>query len=238
MMDTKNIQDIFSEVPQTYEMINHILTLGFDRVWRQRAARAAVIAGGDRWVDMCTGTGEMAIYLSRLAPRGTKITAVDLSPDMIAAAHRKQEAAHIEFVSADIHALPFSNESVDLITMSFATRNVNITRESLLYGFAELYRILKPGGLFISLETSQPPSGLVRKLFHLYVKLFVKRIGSKLSGSKIAYSYLSNTIPRFYPAEVLADILHQAGFKEVTFQRLMLGAAAIHHAKKALCCVR
>lgn len=226
------LKSVFSEVPATYERINHVLTLGLDRVWRRRAARIAALAGGNRWVDMCTGTGEMAVYLSRLAPEGTKIKAVDFSPAMIAEARKKREAAQIEFVSADIHALPFSNESVDLITMSFATRNINVNRESLVHGFAELHRVLKPGGWFVNLETSQPSSGIVRGCFHLYIKLFVAKVGQWLSGSKMGYFYLSETMPRFYPPEVLADIMRQAGFREVSFQRLMLGAAAIHQAQK------
>ena len=230
---TDFLKNVFSEVPATYERVNHVLTLGLDRVWRRRAARIAAVDGGSQWVDMCTGTGEMAVYLSRLAPGGTRIQAVDFSPAMMAEARKKREAAHIEFVSADIHALPFSSGSVDLITMSFAARNINVNRESLVHGLTELHRVLKPGGRFVNLETSQPPSGLVRNCFHLYVKLFVKQVGSRLSGSKTGYSYLSRTIPRFYPAEVLVDILHQAGFGEVTFRRLMLGVAAIHQARKA-----
>lgn len=226
------LKNVFSEVPATYERVNRVLTLGLDRVWRRRAARIAAAAGGGQWVDMCTGTGETAVYLSRLAPEGTRIQAVDFSPAMMAEARKKREAARIEFVSADIHALPFSNESVDLITMSFAARNINVNRESLVHGLAELHRVLKPGGRFVNLETSQPPSCLVRKCFHLYVKLFVRQVGSRLSGSNTGYSYLSKTIPRFYPAEVLVDILRQAGFREVSFQRLMFGVAAIHQARK------
>lgn len=226
------LQGVFSEVAGTYERINHILTLGLDRVWRQKAARIAASSGGSRWVDMCTGTGEMAVYLSRLAPRGTKIMAVDFSSSMLAQAAKKPEARRLEFISADIHALPFASGSMDLATMSFATRNINLDLESLIHGFTEIYRVLRPGGTFVNLETSQPVFGPARKIFHLYVKLFVRQLGSRLSGSGAGYAYLSKTIPRFYPAEVLSDILAQAGFGKVIFKRLMFGAAAIHQATK------
>lgn len=229
---TSFVQNIFSEVPATYELVNHVLTLGFDIVWRRRAAKIASMAGAGQWADMCTGTGEMAICLDRLSPEGTKIQAVDFSPAMMAEASKKPEAEHIDFVPANIKALPFRDESIDLITMSFATRNINLNREALIQCFAELYRVLKPGGRFVNLETSQPPLSVVRKCFHLYVKLFVKRIGSRISRSKTGYVYLAKTIPRFYPAEVLADIMCQAGFKEVTFQRLLFGVAAIHQARR------
>ncbi len=229
---TEFVKNVFCEVPETYEKVNHVLTLGLDMMWRRRAARIAASAGGGHWVDMCTGTGEMAVYLSRLAPKGTSIQAVDFSPAMMAEARKKPEAKQIDFVRADIKALPFTDESIDLITMSFATRNINLRREVLARSFSELHRVLKPGGRFVNLETSQPPFLLVKKLFHLYVKLFVKRVGSRLSGSKTGYTYLSRTIPRFYPADVLAEILRQAGFEEITFRQLLFGVAAIHQARR------
>jgi len=228
----RGVQRIFSTVPATYELANHVLTFGMDVVWRRRAAGIASLSGGGHWVDVCTGTGEMAANLSRLAPEGTTIRAVDFSPAMMDEARKKPEARDIDFVTANMGALPFPNESIDLVTMSFAARNVNVSQEALCQGFSELYRVLAPGGRFVNLETSQPPLPLVRKCFHLYVRLFVRQVGSRISGSKAGYAYLSKTIPRFYPADVLADMLRNAGFSKVTFQRLLFGVAAIHQATK------
>ena len=222
------IQRVFSQVPGTYELVNHVLTFGLDTRWRKRAARIASIGDGDQWADMCTGTGEMAIQLSRLAPNGTIIYAVDFAPPMLEVAKSKPEAERINFISADIKALPFSAESLDLITISFATRNINRSRDILVQRFAEFFRILKPGGRFVNLETSKPAFPLFRKCFDIYVKLFVELIGSRISGSRIAYAYLASTIPRFYPPETLSDIMRQAGFKNVTFERHLFGAVAIH----------
>ncbi len=227
------VQTVFSQVPATYELANHVLTLGLDIVWRKRTARTASKAKTDFWVDMCTGTGETAAYLSRAAPNGTKIFAVDFSLPMLETAKTKPEAKHISFVASDINALPFSDESFDLVTMSFATRNLNLSKDILIKSFSEYYRLLRPGGRFVNLETSQPRATFVRKCFHLYVKLFVKSIGSRISGSKTAYTYLANTIPRFYPPEELSEIMKQAGFEEVTFQRHSLGIVAIHLALKS-----
>jgi demethylmenaquinone methyltransferase/2-methoxy-6-polyprenyl-1,4-benzoquinol methylase len=226
------VQSVFSQVPATYELVNHILTLGLDIVWRKRAARVAALAGGREWADMCTGTGEMAVYLNRLAPKGTKIHAIDFSGPMMAEAAKKPEAEHINFVVSDIKALPFSDESFDLITMSFATRNINLSKDVLIQSFAEFYRVLKPGGRFVNLETSRPSFLPVRICFHLYVKLFVGPIGSRISGSRTGYAYLANTIPRFYDAEELADIMYQTGFQKVTFKKLLFGVAAIHQGMK------
>ncbi|MHC4168946.1 MAG: class I SAM-dependent methyltransferase, partial [Planctomycetota bacterium] len=139
---------------------------------------------------------------------------------------------HIEFIASDIKDLPFDDATLDLITMSFATRNINLSRDILVRSFAKYYRTLKPGGRFVNVETSQPSSRLVRKCFHAYIRLFVRAIGSRMSGSRAAYAYLAGTIPRFYSAEELADIMRQAGFEKVTFRRYLFGAVAIHQACK------
>ena len=234
MADNKSlsVKKLFAEVPTTYESVNHVLTFGLDVLWRRRTARLAATARPGAWADMCTGTGETAAYLSRLAPEDTTIYAVDFSEPMLAEARKKPEAENIEFVTADIKDLPFGDATLDLITMSFATRNINLDRDVLVRSFAEYYRALKPGGLFVNVETSQPSSRLVRKCFHAYIKLFVKAIGSRMSGTRAAYAYLASTIPRFYSAEELADIMRQAGFEKVTFRRYMYGAIAIHQAHK------
>ena len=228
-----SVQKVFSEqVSATYELVNHILTLGHDALWRRRAARIAAASGGTQWADMCTGTGEMAVYLSRLAPPETTVHAVDFSLPMIEVARKKPEAQNITFVVSDVKALEFPDDSLDVITIAFATRNINLNRDALVKTFAEFYRVLRPGGRFVNLETSQPSSRLIRRLFHAHVKLFVKPVGGLVSGSYKAYAYLKHTIPRFYPPEELSDIMCQAGFKDVTYQKLMFGIAAIHQGIK------
>lgn len=228
----KGIQKIFSEVPARYELINHLLTFGMDIYCRRKAVTIAVKDGGDVWLDICSGTGEMALYLQNFANNGTAVIAADFSLPMLTIARKKPNANRINFLLTDAGSLPLRNNSLDLITVSFATRNLNTNREVLTNTFREFHRVLKPGGRFINLETSQPRWSLFRKLMHLYVKLTVKRIGAAISGSKSGYTYLSSTIPRFYPPEELAEILRQAGFLDVTFRRLFLGVTAIHKAVK------
>ncbi|MFA6472064.1 MAG: ubiquinone/menaquinone biosynthesis methyltransferase [Candidatus Latescibacterota bacterium] len=226
------VQRIFRNVSGTYEPINHIITLGLDIVWRRKAIATAVKAGGSRWADMCTGTGETAVYLSHLSAKGTIIYAVDFSLPMLKEAKKKQETADIVFVSSDIKKLPFPDNSLDLITMTFASRNINLTRDILVRSFAEFYRVLKPGGRFVNLDTSQPSLKPARKLLDLYVRLFVEFIGSRISGMRTPYAYLTKTILCFYPPEELADIIREAGFRETTFQKLFFGAAAVHQGIK------
>lgn len=228
----KSIQKIFAEAAPTYELVNHILTWGMDIRWRKKSVKTATMEGGARWLDVCSGTGETAAYLSRLAKNGTMVVSADFSFPMLHEATKKPEADRIAFTLADASALPFSNETFDLITISFATRNINTSRDALLKYFREFHRVLKPGGRFVNMETSQPTSAVLRRLFHLYIQTAVAPIGRMISGSKAGYAYLSHTIPRFYNAVELADILHQSGFPEVSFHRMMFGMAAIHKAVK------
>jgi len=228
----KGIQKLFSEVPKTYELINHLLTFGLDIVWRKKTAKIASHLGGNRWIDVCCGTGEMVANLSRLANENNTVYAADFSMPMLTKAMQKQEGKHIKFVLSDIQKLPFFDNTFDVITISFATRNINLNRTNLIQSFSEFYRIIKPNGSFINLETSQPTTALVRKFFHLYIKIFVKPIGSFISGSKASYIYLSNTISKFYFAEELKEIMQLAGFEDVSYKKLILGIAAVHHGSK------
>jgi demethylmenaquinone methyltransferase/2-methoxy-6-polyprenyl-1,4-benzoquinol methylase len=228
----EGIRKIFSEVPETYELVNHILTFGMDILWRKKAAQIAIEGNGKMWMDVCSGTGEMAVYLRRLAPENTRVFASDFSFPMIQKALQKKESSAITFIVSDINALPFPDNTFDLVTISFAVRNINLDREKFLQALREINRVLKPGGRFVAVETSQPKSEIIKKIFHVYIRLAVKPIGKLISGSKSAYTYLSSTIPRFYPAEEFTEIIKQAGFSEVSFKRLLFGVTAIHKAVK------
>lgn len=229
---SNGIQKLFAQVPRTYERVNHILTFGMDILWRRKAVRLAVADGGQRWMDVCSGTGETAVYLTEYVQNGTRVYAADFSLPMLQVARSKPQGSKIRFSISEIKALPFSEATFDLVTISFATRNINTSRDDLLNSFKEFHRVLKPGGRFVNLETSQPNNAVIRKLYHSYIKLLVKPVGWRISGAKAPYAYLSHTIPRFYPAAELAEILKEAGFSRVDVTPLMFGAAAIHKAVK------
>lgn len=228
----KGIQKLYSDVARTYELVNHVLTFGLDRVWRSKAARVASRKGGTHWLDVCSGTGEMALNLSRLAHKNGKIISVDFSSPMLARGREKRYIPNLSPVIAEASFLPFPDNTFDLVTISFATRNINPNKNVLCNHLQEFLRVLKPGGYFVNLETSQPSSRIVKHLFHLYIKLAVKPLGYLLSGSRAAYSYLASTIPRFYDPQELSSIIKEAGFSRITHQSLFFGAAAIHSAQK------
>ncbi len=241
------VQALYTQVAPTYERINHVLTLGLDIRWRRRAARAGadLLAQASayprpidsppripRYLDACSGTGEMARDILALAGRRLCACAADFSLPMLARARRRLAPRGVTCTLASIGALPFAAESFDLITIAFALRNLNPDRPGLATNLRELWRVLRPGGHLLNLETSQPPIALVRSLYHRYAALWVRPVGSVLSGSSSGYSYLAHTIPRFYPPEELAEILRAIGFAQVTYRRLALGIAAIHIATK------
>jgi demethylmenaquinone methyltransferase/2-methoxy-6-polyprenyl-1,4-benzoquinol methylase len=228
----KGVQKIFSEVAETYELVNHIMTFGLDILWRRKAARQAARANGSLWLDVCSGTGDMALSLFRVADEKVKIISLDFCEPMMTRALKKKNVPNLFFVLADASRLPFPGQSLDLITISFATRNINSNREVLVKHLKEFHRVLKPGGRFVNLETSQPSSKIIRELFHIYIKLAVKPLGFLLSGSKIGYNYLAFTVPRFYSPEEFSSILRQAGFSRVSYRSLFLGVSAIHAAVK------
>ncbi len=228
---SEKIKEIFSEVPRTYELVNHVLSLGLDIYWRKRLARHAASFTPRLCLDICSGTGETAVLLKRSC-NGTTVVAADFSFPMLSVAMKKPTTGGILFTLANAHSLPFPDATFDIVTISFATRNLNTSRGALINYFREFLRVLKPGGSFINLETSQPKNAVIRWLFQRYVKTFVAPIGRLISGTGAGYKYLSNTIPRFYPAPELAQLFRDAGFSSVDVQSPFLGAAAIHTAIK------
>jgi len=224
---------MYTEVPRTYELLNHLLTLGQDTRWRSLAAKLATSSGGEHWLDVGVGTGEMTLNLYRLAGPHTRIVSTDFSLPMMSEARRKPEAKNISFTLAEATRLPFHEDSFDVITLSFAARNIDSSgRGNLLRCFAEFHRILRPGGRVVNLETSQPRNRLIRGVFHIYVKLLVRPVGRLISGSDAAYRYLARSMVRFYGTDALAAIIREAGFENIEYRPLLLGAAAIHTATK------
>lgn len=224
---SEGIKKLFSKIPKKYDLINQILTFGFDSIWRKKAAKIGVKLGGNFYLDVCTGTGKEANFLKKYSKKN--VFSLDFCLPMLFYAKKKNG---IKFILSDAKFLPFKDEKFDLITISFATRNLNTKKENLVKAFQEFKRVLKKGGYFLNLETTQPPFFILRWILHLYSKIFIKPIGAFISGSKEAYAYLSSTIPRFYNAEKLKEILKEVGFCEVNFKYLFPYVVALHISKK------
>jgi demethylmenaquinone methyltransferase/2-methoxy-6-polyprenyl-1,4-benzoquinol methylase len=149
-----------------------------------------------------------------------------------AKASKVELKAGLNFIHGDVGDLPFSNEYFDCIGISFAFRNLTYKNPNTPRYLSEIVRVLKKGGRFVIVESSQPPNKLLRGLDHLYLRTFVRWMGTSLSKNKEAYDYLTASASKFYTAEELSELLVKAGFKTVTSNRLMFGATAIHVATK------
>lgn len=228
----KNLAEIFSRISSTYELINHLLTFGLDNYWRRQAARLAFKFQGSLCLDIATGTGDMAFFLARQLKGQRKILAVDFCWPMISELKKRRDHLPILPIVAHAGHLPFKNNSIDLITLAFATRNLFSSAKDLLSCLCEFNRVLKPGGLYLNLETSQPDHPILRQLFHLYVRKFVEPIGKIISGDGDAYCYLSDSITRFLRPEELKVLIFEAGFSQVKILPLTGGIVAIHLAFK------
>lgn len=227
---------MFTAVPRRYDLINHIITWGMDRWWRLKAARECLRSHPGKVLDLCCGTGDLAINMARLAETNVELSGIDYSQPMLEIAAKKAESPatgrKISFIYGDVANLPFPDGYFDCVGISFAFRNLTYKNPLVQCHIAEVCRVLSSNGRFVIVETSQPKSKLIRKLFHLYLRWFVSRAGHLLSGNRGAYYYLAESAARFYTSDELEELLVTAGFRRVSFQPLLFGAIGIHVAVK------
>ena len=227
---------MFTAVPRRYDLINHVITWGLDKRWRLKAARECLAAHPGKVLDLACGTGDLAIHLAQLADDDVKVAGLDYSLPMLEIATRKAERLardkKISFIYGDAANLPFPDGYFHCVGISFAFRNLTYQNRRAQRYLAELLRVLSPQGRFVIVETSQPKMKLMRKLFHLYLRWFVFRLGYLFSGNRSAYYYLSESAAHFYTTGELREILLTAGFGHVFCRPILFGTIAIHVAIK------
>ena len=227
---------MFTTVTRRYDLINHVITWGLDKRWRGQAARECLVSQPNKVLDLGCGTGDLAISIARLAENSVALTGIDYSQPMLELAAKKAgslaKERKISFVYGDAASLPFPDGCFDCIGISFAFRNLTYKNPLAQRHLAEVLRVLSTGGRYVIVETSQPKSKLIRKLYHLYLRWFVFRLGYLLSSSKRAYQYLAESANRFYTSEEVEEMLVTAGFRQISFQPLLGGVAGIHVAVK------
>ncbi|MBI2847780.1 MAG: ubiquinone/menaquinone biosynthesis methyltransferase [Chloroflexi bacterium] len=228
------LYDFYIEIPPTYDLSNHILTWGLHRRWRRAAARECIAARPGKMLDLCCGTGDLTVDIFRQAGYGIDITGFDYSKPMLDIAARKTASPGKKptLVRGYADALPFADNYFDCVGISFAFRNLTYRNPLAQANIAEVFRVLAPGGKFVIVETSQPRSRFIRKLFHLYLRRWVRPIGSMVSGNQMAYRYLAESAARYYDAEYLKQMLLTAGFSRVSARPFLFGAISLHVAVK------
>jgi demethylmenaquinone methyltransferase/2-methoxy-6-polyprenyl-1,4-benzoquinol methylase len=236
---SKKVREMFTEIAPHYDLLNHLLSLQLDRLWRARAAKRLrpILARPDALVlDLCCGTGDFALALSRAGE--ARIIGADFAHAMLVRATKKA-ATHrsavrqtfpnpMLFFEADALRLPFANSSFDLVTSAFGFRNL----ANYEAGLREIQRILKPGGTIAILEFTEPTEGLLRDFYRWYFSKVLPKIGGLISGHQSAYTYLPKSVARFFRPAELASLLSAVAYQSVDYRVWTLGTVALHTGRR------
>jgi demethylmenaquinone methyltransferase/2-methoxy-6-polyprenyl-1,4-benzoquinol methylase len=224
------VRGMFDRIAGVYDLMNSAMTAGLHHQWRQRAVDRAQVGPGSDALDICCGTGDLALELRRRIGPDGRVVGSDFSEPMLDLARRKsgEEGLPVEFGWADALDLPYGDASFDAVTIGFGARNL----ADLDRGLAEMARVLRPGGRLVILEITRPQREPLASFYSLWFDRLVPVIGS-LAGDPDAYSYLPNSVRTFPEPKRLAAMIEAAGFKEIRWLLLAGGIIAIHSATKA-----
>lgn len=223
----EQVERMFDSISKHYDRLNHLLSLGTDRLWRKKAvSRIGINCRPLQILDVATGTGDLAIEALSLNPE--KVTGIDISTKMLEMGRRKTEklgvSDRIELIKGDASSIGFAEGTFDAAMSAFGVRNF----ENTLAGLTEMCRVLKPGGMIMVLEFSRPSWFPFRQIYGFYFRRILPGIGRKVSGDPSAYTYLPESVMSFPDNEKFLDLLTMAGFTRVRQERLSGGIASIY----------
>lgn len=230
-----DVRDMFSRIAPRYDLLNHLLSMRFDVMWRKRLARrfASILERPEaRILDLCCGTGDLALALANSLPGRVEseplcLVGADFAHPMLVRASekaRRNRGRPLKFVEADALSLPFADSTFDLVTTAFGFRNLANYAE----GLRELRRVLKGGGSLAILEFAEPRGALFRNVFQFYFHRVLPAIGAAVSGNASAYTYLPNSVARFPLPNELLKLMEESGFGGVAFEGWTGGIVTLH----------
>ncbi len=223
------IRRMFGNIAPSYDLLNHLLSLNIDRFWRWRTTRLVPPVAGAPILDLCTGTGDLALAYDRAAARQAPVIGADFCHEMLVLAGRKAQrrgaAGRVRFLEADAQRLPFPDNAFQITTVAFGLRNVTDTDR----GLAEMVRVTRPGGKVAILEFSRPRHWLFGRLYRFYFRHLLPFIGQAISRSKDnAYNYLPASVLEFPDGEALAERLRGHGLTDVRWYPFTFGIATLY----------
>ncbi len=227
------VHNVFASIVERYELLNTVLSMGQDRYWRSAVSKIAALKPEQMAIDICTGTGSLAIELVKHIDIDSKsahlsVVGMDFCDEMLFKAKEKLDnpryKGRIEFVNGLAEDIPFADNTFDCATIAFGLRNVDSIRQT----FSQMQRVVKPGGKIISLELVVPSAKFIQCFYYPYLKWILPNIGRLVSKKEIPYQYLSDSISGFMSAQDLANIMTLSGLKDVLWHNLSGGVAAIH----------
>jgi demethylmenaquinone methyltransferase/2-methoxy-6-polyprenyl-1,4-benzoquinol methylase len=218
---------MFSRIAGRYDLMNGLMTLGMHHAWRRVAARQTIPVPPGPALDLATGTGDLALALSRVHPHRV-VVAADFSLGMLAVAQQKMKRAtpapRIRLAAADALLLPFGDRAFACVTSAFLLRNL----ADLEQGLSEMRRVTRPGGRVVALEITQATMPGFAPLFRFYFHRIVPRVGQLVGGDREAYTYLPQSVDRFLAPAALARLMERVGLRAVSIRRLGLGTVTVH----------
>lgn len=224
------IAEMFNNISQRYDLLNHLLSMGIDILWRKKAIRMLKPKKPKLILDIATGTGDFAIEALALKP--DQVIGVDISEGMLAVGRKKLQKKGLEdkisLQLGDSEKLLFEDNKFDAVIVSFGVRNF----ENLEAGLKDMYRVLKPGGTTVIIEFSKPESFPLKQGYNFYFKSILPIIGKLISKDKAAYTYLPESVQQFPYGKEFLSILEKTGFKETKCKRLAFGISSIYTAQK------
>lgn len=225
------VREMFRQVAPRYDAMNHLLSLNIDRYWRHRAVKALRLIDQSPVLDVCTGTGDLALAIRRHVAPDIPVVGSDFCGAMLQIARQKQALASaaqrspVQFVEADSQHLPFPSDTFQAVTVAFGLRNITDTDR----GLAEMTRVCRPGGQVMVLEFSNPTVIGFRQVYQLYFEHVLPRIGQMFArNDKDAYRYLQKSVGQFPQGQALANRMQAAGLIQTEFRPLTFGVATIY----------
>lgn len=223
------VRQMFGEIAPRYDLLNHLLSAGIDRRWRTKTVRRVPAEGTAPILDLCTGTGDLALAYAQATGGRVPIFGADFCHEMLTRAddkaRRDAPSAPPSFVEADAQRLPFADDMFQLVTVAFGLRNVTDTDR----GLREMARVCQPGGRVAVLEFSLPEQPILRSVYGWYFRRVLPRIGQLLARNRqSAYNYLPESVQEFPSGEALAIRMHAAGLGRVEYERLTFGVATLY----------
>lgn len=223
---------MFDAIAERYDFLNHVLSAGIDRRWRRRAIRSLALTGGERVLDLCTGTGDLAIAARRASPSARRVVGIDFAHAMLRVAREKLRREGLDgsvgVLRGDATRIPVATASMDAVTIAFGIRNV----DDRLAACAEIHRVLKPHGRLAILEFALPTSPVVRHAYLWYFNRVLPRVGALVSRHPAAYEYLPASVDAFGRPGEFADVLVASGFRDVAFVPLTFGIVFLYTARR------
>jgi demethylmenaquinone methyltransferase/2-methoxy-6-polyprenyl-1,4-benzoquinol methylase len=218
------VNTMFARIAHRYDLMNRLMTGGQDVRWRRIMVREAALPPGGRFLDVATGTGDVAFEALRQHPDLDLVVAADFTLPMMYVGQTRADSRPVRWAASDTLSLPFPDDTFDALASAFLMRNVIDVGAAL----TEQRRVTRPGGRVLVLDVPRPPDTLWGNLFRFYFHQIVPRLGGLISGQPDAYSYLPRSADSFLRPDELADVMEAIGLRQVRYTMLMLGSVALH----------